>query len=71
MVSLVFFDILQQPYTVISNSKQLTHPNVHWTVTFLSKHRNCSCIKYKLNNCMYNTYCEILYTCTAIWYSKS
>ena len=26
MVSLVFFDILQQPHTVISNSKKLTHP---------------------------------------------
>ena len=26
MVSLVFFDILQQPHTVISNSEKLTHP---------------------------------------------
>ena len=28
MVSLVFFDILQLPYTVISNSEKLTHPIV-------------------------------------------
>ena len=28
MVSLVFFDILQQPHTVISNSEKLTHPIV-------------------------------------------
>ena len=28
MVSLVFFDILQLPHTVISNSEKLTHPNV-------------------------------------------
>ena len=27
-VSLVFFDILQQPHTVISNSEKLTHPTV-------------------------------------------
>ena len=32
MVSLVFFDILQLPHTVISNSEKLTHPNVHCTV---------------------------------------
>ena len=25
-----FFDILQLPYTVISNSEKLTHPNVHY-----------------------------------------
>ena len=24
-----FFDILQLPHTVISNSEKLTHPNVH------------------------------------------
>ena len=29
MVSLVFFDILQLPHTVISNSEKLTHPSVH------------------------------------------
>ena len=28
MVSLVFFDILQLPDTVISSSEKLTHPNV-------------------------------------------
>ena len=28
MVSLVFFDILQLPHTVISNSEKLTHPTV-------------------------------------------
>ena len=29
MVSLVFFDILQLPHTVISNSEKSTHPTVH------------------------------------------
>ena len=29
MVSLVFFDILQLPHTVISNSEKLTHPTMH------------------------------------------
>ena len=24
-----FFDILQLPHTVISNSEKLTHPNIH------------------------------------------
>ena len=33
MVSLVFFDILQLPHTVISNSEKLTHPIVKYTVT--------------------------------------
>ena len=28
MVYLVFFDILQLPHTVISNSEKLTHPSV-------------------------------------------
>ena len=28
MVSLVFFDILQLPHTVISNSEKFTHPSV-------------------------------------------
>ena len=28
IVSLVFFDILQLPHTVMSNSKKLTHPTV-------------------------------------------
>ena len=32
MVSLVFFDILQLPHTVISNSEKFTHPTVHCTV---------------------------------------
>ena len=32
MVSLVFFDILQLPHTVISNSEKLTHPIVHQVV---------------------------------------
>ena len=29
MISLVFFDILKLPHTVISNSEKLTHPNGH------------------------------------------
>ena len=29
MVSLVFFNILQLPHTVISNSEKLTHPSIH------------------------------------------
>ena len=29
MVNLVFFDILQLPHTVVSNSEKLTHPTVH------------------------------------------
>ena len=29
MVSLVFFDILQLPRTVISNSEKLTHPSIY------------------------------------------
>ena len=29
MVILVFFDILQLPHTVISNSEKLTHPTAH------------------------------------------
>ena len=32
MVNLVFFDILQLPHTVISNSAKLTHPSVQCTV---------------------------------------
>ena len=27
-----FFDILQLPQTVISNSEKLTYPNIHYTV---------------------------------------
>ena len=34
MVSLVIFDILQLPHTVISNSEKLTHPNIQRTVYF-------------------------------------
>ena len=30
MVSLVFFDILQLPHTVILNSEKLTPPTVQW-----------------------------------------
>ena len=33
MVSLVFFDILQLPHTVISNSEKLTHPSVPYNLT--------------------------------------
>ena len=29
MVSLVFFDILQLPHTVISYSEKLTHPKIY------------------------------------------
>ena len=32
MGSLVYFDILQLPHTVISNSEKLTHPTVHKSV---------------------------------------
>ena len=44
MVSLVFFDILQLPHTIISNSEKLTHPNTvyiyicvyfSWTISAL------------------------------------
>ena len=35
MVSLVFFDILQLPHTVISNSEKLTHPNVQFILYLL------------------------------------
>ena len=37
MVSLVFFDILQLPHTLISNSEKLTHPIQHKALKMLKK----------------------------------
>ena len=47
MVSLVFFDILQLPHSVISNSEKLTHPNIQYILliegnsTYLSTSGKC------------------------------
>ena len=38
IVSLVFFDILQLPHNVISNSEKLTHPTVEYMLILFTIH---------------------------------
>ena len=54
MVSLVFFDILQLPHTVISNSEKLTHPIIFTKLTivlYFEQLKKIACLEVTKGRC--------------------